>query len=219
MGYLDYLGNDDVGGGLDGANNLDSALLLHEYQKKSITGKKADYNYEYDLFPKKFIYSKNFNGMASNPHASNLDKLHTESFLTNKVRHIENVYLGSNEMPEEYERQILPQAIPYPEYSAPKKCGCSNCKNNVLDEYMRRNDVNIAIEELQKRNEILTLLLIFIVIYCLVQLFYPARSLMTYSLPVVGINTQVGTNAPPEVIASSAPVIVETVVQPAVKTS
>lgn len=202
MGYLDYLGNDELGIGLNGDDNpIDSALLLTDYQKKSIIGQKADYNYEYDLFPKEFVYSKNFNGVPSNSHASGLDKLHTESFLTNKVRNIEKVYLGSNEMPEEYERQILPQAVSYQEYSEPKKCQCSNCKDNVLDNYLQRNNINVAIEELQKRNEILTLLLIFIVIYCLVQLFYPTQTAIAYTLPIA-VNSSLPSEIPPAPIVT-----------------
>jgi hypothetical protein len=174
MGYLDYISHDDFSGDTGALSFADSASLLHDYQKSAITGKREDPNYEYDLFPKKFIYSKNFNGVPSNPRASGLDKLHTESFLTNKVRHIENVFVGSNEMPEEYERAVLPQVASYDSLVSQKKCGCSKCQNTVEHDYLQRSNVNVAIEELQKRNEILTLLLIFIVIYCLVQLFYPA---------------------------------------------
>lgn len=175
MGYQDYLSRDDIGVGSDIMEYADSASLLHNYQQRAITGRNVDYNYEYDRFPKNFIFSKNFNGVPSNPMASGLDKLHTESFLTNKVRNIEKVYVGSNEMPEEMERQYLPQNQGYTALAAPKKCPCSRCSGGVETDYLRRNNVNSAIEELQKRNELLTLLLIFVVIYCLVQLFYPAR--------------------------------------------
>jgi len=158
---------------VDFTDYADSYSLLHDYQKRTITGKKEDYNYEYDLFPKDFTYSKNFNGRPSNPAASRMDKLHTESYLTNKIKNIERVYVGSDEAPEEVTREILPQARTYMPRDAPSGCNCHECREKVTQEYLHKNDINLAIEELQKKNDILTLLLVFIVIYCLVQLFYP----------------------------------------------
>jgi hypothetical protein len=197
---MDYTYNIfDIGNDINALNYADSAALLHEYQKKAVIGKNPDYNYEYDRFPKNFVFSKNFQGMPSNPRASGLDKLHTESFITNKVRHIEDVYVGSNEMPEELERQILPQPS-YKDVTVPHKCNCPNCRNKVNHDYLQRNNVNMAIEELQKRNEILTLLLIFVVIYCLVQLFYPARgySAITETTAIVGTPSTTESTPKPE---------------------
>jgi hypothetical protein len=154
----------NFGSDLNPIDYADSEYLLHEYQKRSIS-KELDANYEYDKFPKNFIFTKNNYGVPSNPMASQLDKLHTEAFITNKVKNIESVYVGSNELPEEYQRVKLPQTKLY------NKCNCPNCNNNKKD----TEDIDKAIEELQKRSEILTLLLVFIVIYCLVQMLYPTK--------------------------------------------
>jgi hypothetical protein len=184
MGFHDFLSNDTYN------DYVDSSYLLEKYQQQAITGKNIDYNYEYDRFPKNFVYSKNIGGIPSNRMASNMDRLHTEAFITNKVRNIEKVYLGSNEMPEEVERMVLPQNQGYVAYASPKKnCGCEKCKNEVDEEYSRRDNVNMAIEELQKRNEILTLILIFIVIYCLVQLFFSSQKYIPYQQSILANTT------------------------------
>jgi hypothetical protein len=175
MGFGDFLSNDTYN------DFVDSSYLLDKYQQQAITGKNVDYNYEYDRFPKNFIYSKNIGGVPSNPRASGFDKLHTEAFITNKVRNIEKVYLGSNEMPEELERMVLPQNQGY--LSSNKPCSCNKCNSSIDTEYSRKSNINTAIEELQKRNDILTLLLVFIVIYCLVQLLYPSQQGYTVIQP------------------------------------
>jgi len=182
MSYLDYFSNE--------FDNIDSATYLHDYQKKAII-EHPDYNYEYDRFPKNFKYTKNFIGVPTNPNASKLDKFYTESYLTNKVRNIENIYLGSKEAPEEVSREILPQKQ---SYLVPQRCSCSKCQDKIIKEYIDRQNVNNAIEELQKRNEMLTIMLIFIVIYCVVQLFIRPHSYIIETIPASTTESQ--TTAP-----------------------
>lgn len=183
MSYDSYggFGNDLFGP--DPLEFADSYGLLHEYQRRAITGKKEDYNYEYDRFPKNFTYSKSFQGAQSNPFASKLDQLHTERFLTNKVRNIEQVYLGSDEYPEEAERFLLPQQASF----IGRPCHCALCRQKAMSMNNDTADITKAIEELERKNELLTIVLVFIVIYCFVQLFFSrGHAAYTTSSTIIG---------------------------------
>lgn len=197
MGYLDYFQDE-----FNAVDPMESASYLRDYQTKSITGcREPDYNYEYDRFPKNFTFTKNFMGVPSNPNASKLDKFYTESYLTNKIRHIEDVYLGSNEAPEEYSRVILPQEESYASYSSPpRKCNCRKCQEGIIQEYMDKQNINRALDELQKRNETLTIILIFVAIYCIIQIFYQPRG---YSM--VSETTYVEQPKPTPIPVATAP--------------
>lgn len=209
MGHLDFLSND-----FDNFDAMDSASYLEEYQQNAIIGrnKEPDYNYEYDRFPKNFKFTKNFMGIPTNPEASKLDKFYTETYLTNKVRNIEDIYLGSKEASEEISREILPQDQSYLITSAPKnisaKCSCNKCQGGVIKEYMDKQNVNRAIEELQKKNEILTIMLIFIAIYCIIQIFYQPRG---YSI----VSETSSTYAKPAVSADAVQTAAETITETA----
>lgn len=136
---------------------------------------KSDYNYEYDRFPKDFKFSRRFMGISN---GSELDKFYTESFLTNKVKNIEKTYVGSDELPESYLRDALPQKS-----SAKLPCRCSKCQPAVDNLHISK-----AIEELQKKNDVLVLILLFIVIYCVIQLITGAS----------GANIQLPIETPPQ---------------------
>lgn len=169
MGYLDYLALDDIESGQSAYDYSDSAMLLNNYQQRMITNNRNnDYNYEYDRFPKNFTFTKNFNGIPSNLNATNLDKLHTEAYLTNKVKNIEKTYVGSNELPEEHIRKILPQNQGY---LSGYNHQCNKC-NHYDDVYHKKSNIDLSILELQKKNDILTLLLIFVAIYFVVQILF-----------------------------------------------
>lgn len=195
----------DFGSDLFGPDPLeyaDSYGLLHDYQKRAITGKREDYNYEFDRFPKNFIYSKSFQGAQSNPYASKLDQFHTETFLTNKVRNIEKVYVGSNELPEPVERTVLPQTQPLIE----KPCGCTLCKQKTIGRFEHESEIAKAIEELEKKNDILTLILVFIVVYCLVQLVYQ-KGYSAYTQSTMYVAPSTPSSAPSSPAASpTAPI-------------
>ncbi len=120
----------------------------------------SDYNYEYDRFPKDFKFTRRFMGVSN---GTELDKFYTESYLTNRVKNIEKTYVGSDELPETYVRKTLPQKGSEP-------CQCSKCKPKILNDYIEKLNISKAIEELQNKNDMLTLILLFIVIYCVVQM-------------------------------------------------
>jgi hypothetical protein len=169
---------------------LDSAYILHDYQKKSlINGLNADYNYEYDLFPKDFIYSTQFQGRPTNSRATPIDKLNTEYFLTNKIKNIEKSYMGSDEYPEDYMRYLLDSSnssrlnrYNISSSNSVDKCPCFACKNSQFIDYIKNSSIGEDINTLKFKNDILTYVLFFIILYFIINLFMQKYADMKYNL-------------------------------------
>jgi hypothetical protein len=109
-----------------------------------------------------------YNDYADYMYDIGLNKLNNEVYRDSLEKFYTENYKNKNE------KKIYPR-----DYMIPRSLECTSCQENKFKNYLEKNDVQKSISELEKKNQLMTIFIIVLAVYCIMQFITNNMTYMT----------------------------------------